>query len=67
MLRLWRCCAGPWGPAEVRGKIERAERTFSTLPGLPAYCARLPTDPAWLVRHVLFDRVIPAELAAPES
>lgn len=51
-----------------KGKnFERAERTFSTLPGLLAYCARMPKDPAWLVRHVLFDRVIPPELAAPES
>lgn len=50
----------------LKGKnFKRAELTFSTLAGLLAYCARLPKSPAALARHVIFNRVIPPELAEP--
>ncbi|MEW6775131.1 MAG: hypothetical protein AB1405_02455 [Bdellovibrionota bacterium] len=52
----------------LRGKnFTNAERTFSSLSGLMNYCNKLPSDPAGLLRHLLFQWVIPEEMAESEE
>jgi hypothetical protein len=45
--------------------FDAAERTFATLPGYLAYCARLPASPRRLLRRLRRVRSFPVELAAP--
>lgn len=45
--------------------VAAAERTFATVPGSVAYCAKLPERPLVLARRLRAVRAFPLELAAP--
>jgi hypothetical protein len=46
-------------------RFAAAERTFATLPGFVAYCAKLPERPFALARRLRAVREFPLELAGP--
>jgi len=46
-------------------RFAAAERTFATLPGFVAYCAKLPERPVALLRRLRTVRAFPLELAEP--
>jgi hypothetical protein len=48
-------------------RFAAAERTFATLPGFLAYCARLPEEPRRLWRRLRTLHAFPLELAAQEG
>ncbi len=51
--------------SNIQGRFDVLERTFGTLPSAMRYFARLPTDLAGAVRHLVTVRTFPEHLAEP--